>query len=447
MADDTITVVGVEVSNFHRLRVARVQLVPGEGLVRVTGKNGSGKTSLLRSLKAALGGAGEVLGEAVVNDESEDGTGSVRLHLSNGFTVERRFTEANPKGYLTVIGPDGGKHNQGKLTQWIGPHSFDPLSFFSEPPARQNEILLSLGDPSLPQQLQALRAERAQVREQRTPWIVKKRSAMQVPQPAGDRPERISTRDELARMGELQRAEREKRQAAENVDRLRRERARGEEVEEQLQAKIDELRERLRLAESDLKKEQAKDAQLDQAIDEAIVAWEELPDPTAELQAVQARLEEADEIAAALRPWEAWDRAQAELEEAREREAELTDEIADFDRRELDLVASAGLPVAGLTFDESGPQLNGRPLSVASGAERIRLAVAVALAVNPALKIALVDEANDVDLEGLEALDELAKEHGFQLWVCRLGLEGHGEIVVEDGQAWDRDHDLQEGAA
>lgn len=447
MAENGITVVGVEVSNFHRLRVARVQFVPGMGLVRVTGKNGSGKTSLLRSLKAALGGQGEVLREAVVNDDSEDGTGSVTLKLSNGFTVERRFTEANPKGYLTVVGPDGGKHGQGKLTEWLGPLSFDPLSFFELRPERQNEILLSLGDPSLPGKLQELRSEREEVRDRRTPWIVRKRSAMKIAEPAGERPERISTRDELNRMGELQRAESEKRQAGEHVDRLRRDRAWSDEVSGGIEARIAELREELRLAEADLKKQQSDAVRLDQAIAEATVAWQELPDPSDDLVAVKARLAEAEDVERALRPWEAWDRAQAELEEAREQEASLTAEIAEFDRCEMELVASAGLPVDGLTFTGEGPQLNGRPLSVASGAERIRLAVAVALAANPELRIALVDEANDIDLEGLEALDTLAQEHGFQVWACRLGLEGAGEVVVDDGTAFDREDRVEETEA
>lgn len=432
---DGITVVGVEVSNFHRLRFARVEYVPGKGLVRVTGKNGSGKTSLLRSLKAALGGAGEVLGEAVVNEDSEDGTGSVRLSLSNGFTVERRFTEANPKGYLDVVGPDGGKHGQGKLNEWLGSLSFDPLSFFDLRPERQNEILLSLGDPSLPAQLEELRARREEVREERTPWIIRKRSAMKVEQPVGERPEPISTRDELARMGELQRAESERRRAGERVEELRREQARNEAVQSRIRRRIEELREELKAVEGDLAKSVAEGEQMEQSIAEATATWQKLPDPTEEIEAVKARIAAAEDVERALRPWEAWDRAQSEVEQARTKEAELNAELEEFDRRERELVASAGLPIDGLTFTEDGPQLNGRPLSVASGAERIRLAVGVALAANPELRIALVDEANDIDPEGLEELDALAKDHGYQVWACRIGLEGPGEVVVEDGEA------------
>ena len=87
-----IHLVRVQAESLHRLRFAQVELDPQGQLVRVTGKNGAGKSSLLRVIREGLGGAGEVLPEAI-NDESEDGTGSLRLELSNGYTIERRFTE------------------------------------------------------------------------------------------------------------------------------------------------------------------------------------------------------------------------------------------------------------------------------------------------------------------------------------------------------------------
>lgn len=157
-------------------------------------------------------------------------------------------------------------------------------------------------------------------------------------------------------------------------------------------------------------------------------------------ETVHAGADEADQVAAALEPWKAADRARAEAEEATKRVEAITAEMNGLDAQEKELLASAGLPVDGLSFTADGsPLLNGRPLEVASGAERIRLAVAVALAAHPALRICLVDEANDIDLDGLAELDRLAQEHGFQVWAARLGIEGPGEIVVEDGKARARD--------
>jgi energy-coupling factor transporter ATP-binding protein EcfA2 len=437
-----ITAIGLKVESFHRLRAAEVELIPTDGLIRVSGKNGAGKTSLLRAIKAALGGAGEILGEATVNEDAEDGRASVTLKLSNGFTVERRFTEAAPKGYLTVIGPDGGKHSQGKLAEWLGPLSFDPSAFFSLHPDRQREILLSLGeDPGLPAKLDELRAARAERYQTRTPWIAQQRRARQVQEPGGERPEPIDVSAELAKMGELQQQDRARQDMFRDAETRARQ---AEAAEAQYRNADDRVAELERLLE-EAKAHAAKAAKVARATeDDAQRAAEEaakVPDVMPDIEAVRARINEADRVQQALRPWEAYDGAQAELNEAEAAIQALTAEMEAMDAQERELIRSAGMPVEGLSFAEDGsPLLNGRPLSVASGAECARLAVAVAMAARPELRICLLDEeANGLDLDALEALDALAKEHGFQIWACRLGLEGSGEICVEDGEAWARD--------
>ena len=433
-----IDVLGFAIENFHRIRVAQVRLEPGAGLVRITGRNGAGKTSTLRAFKAAFGGAGEVLPEAVVNAESVDGKGSVTFELDNGFTIERRFTETNPKGSLYVIGPDGGTHGQAKLNEWLGPLSFDPLAFFSLKPARQTEILLSLGDPALPVELHRLREEQERIREERSPWIVKKREAMKREKPEGERPEPIDVAAELDRKDELDEVTLARRVADEAVREVEAAYAREKEIERRIEDRIRELEEELRVTRLDLAEQSSKVDERYDEIQPAREALAALPDPREELAAVNARLRQAADVQEALGPWIRYEELEEAEAHAREREQELTAEIEDLVRQEADLLANAGLPVEGLSFDGETTLLNGQPLSVASGAEKMKLAVAVAVAANPDLRVALIDEANDLDLEGLEALDELAKEHDFRIFACRIGLEGPGEIVVEDGRAFNR---------
>lgn len=55
------------------------------------------------------------------------------------------------------------------------------------------------------------------------------------------------------------------------------------------------------------------------------------------------------------------------------------------------------------------------------------------------MRVCLLDEANNLDLPSMERLDELAKKHRFQIWAVRIGIEGPGEVVVEDGEAWTRE--------
>ena len=170
---ESISIVEVAIENFRRLTVAEIKLVRKEGLVRVTGRNAAGKTSLLKAIAGVLGGAAEVHPES---KKEEAKTGRVSLRLSNGYTVERRFTDRNAKGYLTITGPDEGQHRQSKLAGWLGSGSFDPLAFFSLKPESQRDTLFSVAkDPELPKKLADSRRKYVSVYESRTPVIVRKR--------------------------------------------------------------------------------------------------------------------------------------------------------------------------------------------------------------------------------------------------------------------------------
>lgn len=434
---DGIHVVGLSVENLHRLRFAEVRLLPGGKVVRVTGKNGSGKSSLLHTIREAIGGQGEVLPVAV-NGGSEDGRGEVRLELSNGFTVTRRITEANPKGYLKVVGPDGGEHKQSKLNEWLGEHhDFDVLSFFTLRPERQREILLSLGrDPELAAKLADLKSKYGETYALRTPHISDKRRAAAVVKPEGDRPTPIDVSVEAARLEELQakqRARRDRERAVEDAERS---------VESHLEKiqvatrEVEELESRLETAREGLIQMRRRAEELERDRTRAVDALDASPPVDDELAATMEQIAAADRVNRELEPWKAYDRAQDQHEIASREVDTLTAELERIQDEERALIAGAGIPVEGLTFDESGhPLLNGLPLEVASGGERIRMAIRVAIAANPALKIVLVDEGNDLDLDALAELDHLAEEHGFQIWLCRIGLEGPGEILVEDGEA------------
>lgn len=432
-----IHVVGVEVSNLHRIRMAKVELRPGGRVVKVTGGNGHGKSSLLNAIKSALGGAGEVL-PAAINDASEDGKGHVRLRLDNGFTVERRFTSNNAKGYLTITGPDGGKHGQGKLGEWLGPLNFDPLALFALPPARQRDILLSAGsNPELAKQLDTVRTAHQALYDERTQWISQRRKARGVPKPEGERPEPVDTSAEMTKLRELQAAERARQDAFRAAENAARQAESDEAAYQDADARVAELERLLEEAKTHAREAGQRARASEAEAKKSTEVAEALPDPSADIESVHARISEADAVNASLEPWRTWDRAQQELAEATEKAEAFTTDMDKAKTHERKLIADAGIPVPGLSFDADtgAPMLNGRPLEVASGAERIRMAVAIAVAVNPQLRICLVDEANDLDLDALAELGRLAEEHDFMVWACRVGLEGAGEIVVEDGEA------------
>lgn len=441
MSRERIHIVSVQADNFHRLRIAKLEHIPGQGLVRVTGPNASGKTSLLRAIMAALGGAGMI--EKDVIHEGAD-KGSIILKLSNGYTIERRFTEASPKGYLTVVGPDQGKHSQKRLNGWLGPQAFDPLAFFHLTPDRQRDVLFSLGtDPELPQKLQKVRDEYARVYEERTPIISRRRHLAKIDAPSGDKPEPVDTSAELAKLRELQGQQQARKDALREAWNVKQQADTYPDAIKQAEEHVEDLKRQLAAAKDEVKRLKDNSAKAAQAADEALKTAQAMPDPAEQIDAIQARIEEAGAINAALEPWRRYEEAKAELDELAQQEREQTKRLDELKQREGSLLEEAGIPVDGLGFDETGePLLNGRSLTVASGAELIQVAVQVALAANPDLRICLLDEANDLDLDAMTKLAELAEVNGFQIWCARLGLEGAGEVVIEDGMARDREPEV-----
>ena len=422
---EPITIVGVEIRNFRKITLAHVKLDDkSAGLVKVTGKNKAGKTTLLNAIKAALGGARAIDEGGTISDEPTDDQSFVQVLLSNGFTITRRFTPASEKGALTIESLDGGKYGQKKLDEWLGARSFDPLAFYDLKPDDRAKLLLSLSPKSdLPETLANIRATRKEAYDKRTPHIAGLRAARTVKKPEGERPEPVDVSKELVRLQGL-RAEQKRIDAAERVlsDAESTVRLAVVRVNE-AQAALDRAREALLSAE--------------EARDDAAEELSVLPaDRKEAIAAVEAHLSTAAEADAALEPWKMWDRAVKEAEQHSERVDEFTLVIEGCDSAERRELQEAEIPVSNLTFDPEGAALiNGKPFELASGAEKIAMAVDVAFAAKPDLRIALLDEANDLDLEALAELDRLAKEKGFQVWAVRIGIEGKGDVHVEDGVA------------
>jgi hypothetical protein len=90
--------------------------------------------------------------------------------------------------------------------------------------------------------------------------------------------------------------------------------------------------------------------------------------------------------------------------------------------------------VPGLALGESGPTFNGVPLSQASGAERLRVSVAIGLALNPRLRVLLVRDASLLDENSLRLVAEMAQDAGAQVWLERVGDGDPGAVIIADGQ-------------
>ena len=87
----------------------------------------------------------------------------------------------------------------------------------------------------------------------------------------------------------------------------------------------------------------------------------------------------------------------------------------------------------GLGFDEDGVTYQGVPFSQASAAEQIRVSLAMAMALNPKLRVIRILDGSLLDADNLALIAEMATVSDYQVWIERVG-DGDGiGVVIDDG--------------
>ena len=110
-----------------------------------------------------------------------------------------------------------------------------------------------------------------------------------------------------------------------------------------------------------------------------------------------------------------------------------SEEIDALDRLKADALAAAKLPVDGLGFDDGGVTFNGVPFSQASSAEQIRVSLAMAMALNPQLRVVRILDGSLLDDDSMRQVAEMASAADYQVWIERVSDDSATAVVIEDG--------------
>ncbi|WP_169165147.1 AAA family ATPase [Cellulomonas taurus] len=404
-------IIELHAENVKRLRA--VQITPDEHVQVITGKNAQGKSSVLDAIWLALGGGAASKATARPVRDGQD-TASVRLDLGE-FIVTR--TWAGEKSTLRVESAEGQRFTspQAALDKLVGRLSFDPLAFTQMPPKAQRDALLSLVD--LPFEPAELERRRAEVFERRTEIgrYVKELEG----QLAGMNPVPDGTPDaEVSAAAVVQELQAARQVMAEN-DAVLQEAEAAQSAREQAQAALTRAQE-----------------QLAAAIEtEREVAWrvEAMPDAP-DTRVIEERLASLDVVNAAVRAKAARAATVEHLTGARQDVAELTDTLASIDEEKATGLAQAHFPIEGLGFDADGVTYQGVPFSQASSAEQIRVSLAMAMALNPKLRVIRILDGSLLDADSLALIEQMAIDQDYQVWIERVSDGSGVGIEITDGQ-------------
>jgi len=448
--------------NIKNLKV--VEITPGNNAVILTGRNGAGKSAVLDSILMCL--TGKKIDEPIRNGEAR---AEINIDLGE-YKIRRIFTAKGER--LELISTEGAvfKTPQALLDKILGKLTFDPLAFAGMPQKQQRELLASLVGldfNEVNKQREALYNERT-IRNREIkggdPTSYRKDPNAPLPleslvgsmeKPAEGTPrQEISMAEELDKVGKLEKerqsyldhcaairttnetALKERAEAVDDAtDRIDTEKATIRVLNEEIAQLKAEFEQKIKDLEDTGKNIEAFERERELL---AIpVKQYELPPETitADQVAVARRsLVDIEEKNKAIRKAVEFDKAIEKLEAASKEVVRLEADMAQIDLEKQRRLNEAAFPIEGLGMTDEYVTFQGKPFSQLSTGEQVRVSTAVAMALNPTLKIVLIREGSLLDKDGMKAITDIAKEKDYQLWVERVTDEKGVGIYLEAGE-------------
>lgn len=420
---------GLEVENVKRLRAVKVKLDDGVNVVR--GENEQGKSSLLDAVEYLFGGAKTHPPRVIREGETE----ALIVGETDDFIATRRFVKAengHEETELEIRAKDGGgkiASPQKLMDKLYSSTAFDPVEFMNMKPDAQLDLvkrLVGVNTDEIDRSYDSLFATRTVTNTE----LKGVRARLQPLQAEKEPPPRASVTGLLEEQKRLN-------AALENVATRTAERdAAGRQVQQRkeavkaCEAAVRAAQEALAKATERLQIDENLWAAADNSVDDAL---ETAQGATDRLAAINNEIQAASLVGAAHERWAQRLRLEKEEGELNSRAVTQTAQLAGLEQKKAQLISAAKFPIEGLSFGTSGVLFRGLPLEQASGAQQIRVSVAIAIALNPKLRVMLVREGSRLDKKSLGLLQELCQQHDAQCLVEQVGEEGPASIVIRDG--------------
>jgi len=458
----------------------------GAGNYELTGKKGTGKSSLLDAIRTNLTNRSD---RAYIVKQGAD-EGEILIETDTGLRIDRKFKADMETGLLSL--KENGLNvprPQSFLNEIITPLQLNPVEFINMPVAEQNRIILNLIDYpwdmstiegwfgeipkgvdyhqnilSVLDQIQADNGVYYQTRQQiNSDRLYKRKAAEEI---AASIPERFDAAkweayDTGAKYAELSRIQQENGKIARakafrdsyndklrgiSADRdiaisnakdaisgerdglnrtIERLKAEIKAAEDKLTGLDSKLNDKVKLAQADFETAKAK---LDADTGVADQYADKEPTPTA---ALQEEITTAEAMKKHLNEHARMKRMQDEVDELTEKSEALTEKITLARTLPGQVLAEAKIPVEGLTVKNGIPLVNGLPLSNLSDGEKLDLCVDVTIAKknDGVLQIILIDGAERLDDVSRAALYMKCKSKGLQFIATRTTNDDELQVV------------------
>ena len=408
MNDTPLTIVSLDITDFARIKAVHIK-PNSSGAVVISGRNAQGKSSVLDAIAQLINGSRHKVPLPVRVGADEANIVAVLGRGGEPELVVKWRTTSSGKKTLVVEDADGIKKSSptSLLTSLFGYLAVDPFAFSEMNEKEQiRTILRATGFD-----VDAWQAERDKIFNDRT--IVNRQVVRlehhlkSLAKPAADAPTEPVSVSEL--------------------------------LEEN--RRLLELRERYDTAKSSYEAWCDRRAELKRLLVEAEDMCERAgasvmeaynSNPTDErLQNALSRIETADVHNRQYMDARKFREASSDLETTTIEAKKLSAALAAKDN-EIRLAIAAS-PIGGpLQYVDDELRLNDLPLAVASHAEKLRVGIGVATMLQPEASVVLVKDGSLLDQDSMAAIEQIAQEHGMQVWIERVE-SGEG-FTIEDGE-------------
>lgn len=429
-----LRITGIDIRNYKKIKAFSLEIAPDDTLITIGGENENGKSTVLDAIESTIVGIIQTQ-TMPIRDGAE--SGGIKL-IAPPYEFKRLFT---PEGTsLKITRTDDGTEVQDKktlLNQLMGDFFVRPMTFLTATPIqqrRQLEALVGIDMDSIDASIEESRRTERQLDEHQKKVIAR----VDLLPWHDDAPEALVS---VAELSEHLRAIHEHNNGVEqarNAVTLKRQSiASTEESLDRAAAEIERLKRQL--AEAEGRKSTLEDTLAGanqeltnlQAVADGLQA-KPFAEIEAQISGAEAENQKFRENEAKATAKKEWDRAEAELGEA----ISATKQLEAEKKR---LLSEAAFPVEGLSFDATQILLNGIPFRQASSAQRVRTAIAIALAMRGQLAPILINDASILDKKLLRLIVEEAERRGAQVFaeiVTNLEEKGFDEdcsVYIVDG--------------
>ena len=406
----------LEIENVKRIKAVKIEPTK-DGLTIIGGKNNQGKTSVLDSIAWALGG--ERFRPSQAQREGSVIPPNLKIVMDNGLIVERKGKNSD----LKVTDPSGKKAGQQLLNEFIEQLALDLPRFMEATGKEKAKTLLHIiGVDATIVELEKKEAEIFNSRRA-IGRIADQKEKYAKEQPyfpdAPDEP--VAASDLIRQQQEILAKNGENQRLRQNLHNL----------EQELQRTNEQLAELLR-----------KQSDIEEKVRVARLSAADLHDEsTAELE---KNLAEIDEINRKVRANLDKDKAEEDAKNYRNQYKKYTAELEDVRKEKADLLASAELPLPGLSVQDGELIYNGAKWDCMSGSDQLKVATAIVRKLNPKCGFVLLDKLEQMDLDTLQEFGKWLETEGLQAIATRVSTGDECSVIISDGYVEGQEHPVQE---